>query len=488
MGMAGWAAGIGAGLVAVVAAIYLAGGLSETPAPADSAQAPAPEAAPAGPATAPAAAEPDPEDNAPTIDAPAFDVVRVDPDGTAVIAGTAEPGSRVTILLGDDAQADVEADAGGDFVSLLTLPMAEGPQVLSLRTELDGRQISSEDQIIVAPVTPADPPATQSAQTADTPGPSATQEETTASADPAATEETTGTEETTITANADPAAETGDTAPEAPADDPSDVAALDMRAGAADPAAQPQPGNETGARDQDAPADSTALREPEADNAGQLTAAESEPATQAPLTPDVAPTSSTDPGLTADTPAEITAQPEAVAVLRTGEAGVEVLQPAEPDLPDQVELESISYSEAGDVKLRGRVGGTSVVRVYLDNVAVADIDPDDDGLWTGEIADISPGVYTLRLDELGDAGAVLSRIETPFKREAPEDLAPPATETLADTPLIRAITVQTGDTLWAISRERYGDGVLYVRLFDANRDSITDPDLIYPGQVFTVPD
>ena len=49
------------------------------------------------------------------------------------------------------------------------------------------------------------------------------------------------------------------------------------------------------------------------------------------------------------------------------------------------------------------------------------------------------------------------------------------------------MTVQRGDTLWAISQDRYGSGFLYVRVFEANRDSIRDPDLIYPGQVFSVP-
>ena len=53
---------------------------------------------------------------------------------------------------------------------------------------------------------------------------------------------------------------------------------------------------------------------------------------------------------------------------------------------------------------------------------------------------------------------------------------------------MRAITVQTGATLWAIARERYGEGILYVRVFEANRESIRDPDLIFPGQVFRLPD
>ena len=48
--------------------------------------------------------------------------------------------------------------------------------------------------------------------------------------------------------------------------------------------------------------------------------------------------------------------------------------------------------------------------------------------------------------------------------------------------------VEKGDTLWAIAQERYGSGFLYVRVFEANQDAIRDPDLIYPGQVFMIPE
>ena len=84
--------------------------------------------------------------------------------------------------------------------------------------------------------------------------------------------------------------------------------------------------------------------------------------------------------------------------------------------------------------------------------------------------------------EVDEDGTVLSRVETPFKREDQELLG-----TRDTGRKIQAITVQPGNTLWAISRDKYGEGVLYVRIFQANRDRIRDPDLIYPGQVFTVP-
>lgn len=53
---------------------------------------------------------------------------------------------------------------------------------------------------------------------------------------------------------------------------------------------------------------------------------------------------------------------------------------------------------------------------------------------------------------------------------------------------VTAVTVQPGNTLWALARENYGEGIRYVQLFEANRDKIRDPDLIYPGQVFDIPE
>ncbi len=66
----------------------------------------------------------------------------------------------------------------------------------------------------------------------------------------------------------------------------------------------------------------------------------------------------------------------------------------------------------------------------------------------------------------------------------------PATKPEPETaqPPVRIVTVQPGATLWAIARDRYGEGQLYLQVFEANKDKIRDPDLIYPGQVFTVPE
>ena len=47
--------------------------------------------------------------------------------------------------------------------------------------------------------------------------------------------------------------------------------------------------------------------------------------------------------------------------------------------------------------------------------------------------------------------------------------------------------VKDGDTLWAISTEAYGDGNRYNEIFEANKPMLSDPDLIFPGQVLRIP-
>ena len=47
--------------------------------------------------------------------------------------------------------------------------------------------------------------------------------------------------------------------------------------------------------------------------------------------------------------------------------------------------------------------------------------------------------------------------------------------------------VKSGDNLWAIAKHFYGDGSLYTLIFNANKDKISIPSLIYPGQEFIIP-
>ncbi len=48
-------------------------------------------------------------------------------------------------------------------------------------------------------------------------------------------------------------------------------------------------------------------------------------------------------------------------------------------------------------------------------------------------------------------------------------------------------TIEKGDTLWAIASKHLGKGARYPEIFEANREVIKDPDLIYPGQQIRIP-
>lgn len=185
------------------------------------------------------------------------------------------------------------------------------------------------------------------------------------------------------------------------------------------------------------------------------------------------------------------ARSEAPLVMLADEEGVRVLQSGgEGPAPEQVVVDAITYDEGGEVSVSGRAPSDSgAVRLYIDNDAIADVAVEEDGQWRTELDGVETGVYTLRVDELDETGAVLSRIETPFKREAVADIRAldiGRTEGERRGP-VALVTVQPGNTLWGIASRKYGDGLAYVRVFEANRSRIRNPDLIYPGQIFTVP-
>lgn len=205
--------------------------------------------------------------------------------------------------------------------------------------------------------------------------------------------------------------------------------------------------------------------------------------------------------------------PAPPATLLISESGARLMRPA--DLaPGSVTIASITYTPDGAVQLSGFGDRATGVRIYLDSQLADEVATDSAGAWFSTLRMVAPGLYMLRADQIDAGGKVLARFETPFRRETPEALAAvlkPGAATLAPGPGGRvtpaggdalprdmapagalsggplSVTVQPGFTLWRIARETLGDGVLYVKVFEANRAQIRDPDLIYPGQVFAVP-
>ena len=410
---------------------------------ASSESAPAPDAAQAVEASQPSAEAPAPEstvepnavapesDAAPAADtasvpttaaadAPTFDTVRIEADGTALIAGHSLPGAVIQILLGNEVVAETVADGGGNFVAFLNVPPGSEPRVLSLVARVGEAEIASAQTIIVAPVD--EPVVVAAAEPA--------QVETAPAVEPAATPVTTET--------AQPASSEPTTA---------EAAAVET-----------------------VPTQTT----PE-------TAAVEAAATEA------APETAAEPAQTPEAPAAETAPP----VLLADESGVKVIQSggqADPEVAEAVALDTITYDSDGNVVLAGRAQANDSVQIYLDNTSIASASVSPEGDWQTTLPEVESGVYTLRVDEVSQDGQVVSRIETPFKREEAEKVAEVLQEETANPDFQVAMrTVQPGNTLWAIARERYGKGILYVLVFEANRDRIRNPDLIYPGQVFVLP-
>jgi len=81
---------------------------------------------------------------------PSFDIVRVDREGHAVIAGRAKPGASVTIYANDDELANVTAGPDGSWAIPIETPLDAGPVELSLSmTTPDGLTIRSEQTVLI---------------------------------------------------------------------------------------------------------------------------------------------------------------------------------------------------------------------------------------------------------------------------------------------------------------------------------------------------
>lgn len=191
---------------------------------------------------------------------------------------------------------------------------------------------------------------------------------------------------------------------------------------------------------------------------------------------------------------------QAIAVLTGPTGGSRVLQKpvGKTAVGKGLSLDTVDYDDKGELVLSGRAPAHATVQIYINNEPVAVAQADTKGVWTAQpTKQISPGVYTLRIDQMAEPGKpgamastgpsggtaassqakVASRIELPFSRAAPGSIDFAKGN----------VVVQPGNSLWRIARQLYGEGTRYMVIYGANKEQIRDPDMIYPGQVFALP-
>jgi len=212
----------------------------------------------------------------------------------------------------------------------------------------------------------------------------------------------------------------------------------------------------------------------------------------------------TDAGQVAAAESNATAMPEdqADAVAPTPEmAAKSEPEPVveEPKREYRLALDAVE-TEGRMVYAAGTGNPGTLVRIYADDTYIGETATNDDGRWLLETeAEIAAGNVVVRADELQEGSAdVVRRAEVPFFKQADAIALLPTTaeagagagENAAGGELLapRSVIIRSGDNLWTISRRTYGRGIRYTTIYQANNDQIRNPHLIYPGQVFVLPE
>jgi nucleoid-associated protein YgaU len=459
-----WLVGLGLAMIAALAVWFQTRPVPEP--------APVIEPATTAPATAPVA-ELAPAPKPVPAEPPQFDVVRVSPEGQTVLAGRAAPGQTVEILLDGEVIGTAEADATGAFAAVLELERSSEARVLTLRTLLGD---ASGVTVALAPMTGAgandaaakgDAVAAAGAKQAAA---EAAAETATAAAETAAADAAAKLATAEAAAAAAKAAAAQTAAVEPSADPALTEAVTAAQAAAAKAAAADAASAEAGA------AAAAARAAAEAATAKAVTARQATDAAAASAEPEVSRFAVSSPVIIL--PPEGAEQ--APLLVKPESEGVTLMQPAAAEPAAGIVLDRLTYSEQGDLVAAGRGRPGSIIRIYSNAVFLKEIRCDNDGQWQVQIAaDIAASALLLRFDEVDAEGKVRSRLETPFEY-SPQA----ATHELR----ARKIVVQKGDYLWKFAEQYYGKGWRYSIIFSANADLIRDPDLIYPGQIFTVPE
>lgn len=395
-----------------------------------------PEAAPETASAAdPAAGEAEATASAPL---PVIDTWRVAADGEAVVSGSAAPGAKVDVVVDEVTVASGEATGSGEFAILFSLPANPKPSLMWLSMTVPGQAaVPSAEMVALGPIEGPKPEVAEETASADT--------QVAAVEEPAAPPALLLSEEGAVVLQ-DPAPT--DPTPEAEAA-PKVSVMIDTISYTPDGEVQVGGRGTAGA----------ALRI-YVDNAEKLNLQISDAGTWLTTLPDTPPGIYTLRADQLDSAGKVTSRFETPFKRETLEALAEVTASKAPEPAPQETAGATTEAPAQPPVVEAEPETTASTETATADAPAPDTAPT-------ETAAAEPAA-------------------TPDAPAAPQADAPAATPAAAPAPV--TVTVQPGFTLWGIAQERYGDGVLYIQVFEANRDKIKNPDLIYPGQVFSVPE
>ncbi|MER9596255.1 LysM peptidoglycan-binding domain-containing protein [Mesorhizobium sp. M0244] len=391
---------------------------------------------------------------------PTFDIVRVESNGSIVVAGNAAPNAKVEILNGSTVLGSTVAGPDGAFAIILDDPLKPGDYTITLRSTTGNvLTVSPQTAVVSLP------------------------------------QNSTGQVLAMVEEPGKPSELLTVPAPEAKSD------------------ASPPAGEQAAVQP---PATGTELP------------AAAAPAPAAPA---------------ADVPAApAPAAPAAVGAAPAPAAPAIPAAPAAPAAEPKIVVEAVEI-DGNKIFVAGLADPGRKVRAYANDILLGDGKTSPDRHFLVEATrDIPVGTYTIHVDALdADGVKVVARAAVPFEREPGEAIAavapaepkpaeikpaepnapatedapatpataaetPPATEAPAEMAVATpagetpetvapqlehadgAVIIRRHDTLWRISRRVYGQGMRYSTIYLANQDQISNPDRIWPGQVFKVPE
>ena len=149
------------------------------------------------------------------------------------------------------------------------------------------------------------------------------------------------------------------------------------------------------------------------------------------------------------------------------------------DLPPALAPRSLAWKDGGALVVSGVSRGGVRVSARAEDLDFGAGQVETDGSWqvAGKVnMDVASRVMQFTLHD-GDGNAVATYTLPVATRDLSRGLDGS-----------RMVVVQRGDALWRIAYSSYGEGVRFVDIVRRNAGAISDPDLIFPNQIFTIPD